>query len=273
LLDFLFGEGAMKIAVIGCGAMGGALAKHLSAQHALSLCDSNAALRAQLASQLAASECASLKDALREAEAVVLAVKPKDLAAVSREIAPELTAQQMVISVLAGTSLETLRKHLPRASLLRIMPNLALTCNRGVIGLVQESPLAGDWAQRAEGLLQGLGYVFWLPEEKLEALTSLAASGPAFILIMIEALIEGGIAMGFTSQDARELVLHTIEGTVALLRASGAHPAAIKWQIASPAGTTIAGMQEMEAAGVRAGIARALTAAYFQAKKMLLGGS
>ena len=151
-----------------------------------------------------------------------------------------------------------------------MMPNLALTCGSGVIGLTEDPALHESVKKSVGALLQGLGLVVWLPEAKIEALTPLAASGPAFVLVMIEAMIEAGIFMGFTAGEAQELVLKTIEGTVDLLRASGKHPAALKWDIASPAGTTIAGIKEMEERGVRAGIAAALMAAY-RRNQVLLG--
>ncbi len=258
----------MKIVVIGCGVMGGALAKHFAQDNEVLLYDHHKEKSEKLAKEIGAKVCKDLIEAAKESEVILLAVKPKDLTSASKAISA--VTKGVLISILAGTSLATLKKNFPSASCVRMMPNLPLTCGSGVLGLAEDPALHESVKKDVGTILQGLGLVLWLPEAKIEALTPLAGSGPAFVLVMIEAMIEAGIFMGFTAAEAQELVLKTIEGTVAMLRASGKHPAALKWEIASPAGTTIAGMKEMEERGVRAGIAGALVAAY-RRNQVLLG--
>lgn len=258
----------MKVAVIGCGVMGRAFAAHFSKKHPVILFDHQKEKSDSLAKEIEAKSSDSIQKAVQEADVVVLAVKPKDLSAVSQAASSAFSEKQIFVSILAGTSVEDLKKHFPKPHIVRAMPNLALICEKGVIGLVDTPSLEHEVKHKIDALLKGMGLVYWLPESKIDALTALAGSGPAFILVMIEAMMEGGVYMGFTSQEARELVLETMEGTVALLRAGKQHPAEIRAQIASPGGTTIAGLREMESSGVRAGIINTLLAAFKRSKEM-----
>jgi pyrroline-5-carboxylate reductase len=251
----------MKIAVIGCGVMGSAFAKHFAREHSLLLCDVDRKRAALLSKEVGGEISERFHEAVQEAEVVLLAVKPKDLADVAKSTASSLSNRHLLISVLAGTPLSMLKKYYPEATILRIMPNLALTCAQGVIGLVGEN-LSQEMKSKGEYLLQGLGLLAWLSEDKIEALAALAASGPAFVFVLIEAMIESGICMGFTAKEAREFVIKMMEGAIALLRESGKHPAELKLEVASPAGMTIAGLREMETMRVRAGILNTFLAAY-----------
>jgi pyrroline-5-carboxylate reductase len=114
-----------------------------------------------------------------------------------------------------------------------------------------------------------MGLYAWMAEGKLEALTAISGSGIGFVLVMIEAMIDGGVHLGFTATDAREYVLKTMEGAVALVRETGKHPAELKLNISSPGGTTIAGLKVMEEQGVRSGIIHTLIASYEKALNMM----
>lgn len=258
----------MKVAIIGCGVMGAAFANHFAKEHTVFLCDQEKRKRERLAEEMGGKAVEKMTEAVKEADLVVLAVKPKDMVTVAKETRAQFSEEKLLMSILAGTSHALLRENFS-ATVLRLMPNLALTCGQGVIGLVDDEGLSEETKKSAEQLLSGLGLLAWLPESKIEALTALTGSGPAFIFVIIEALIEGGISMGFTAKEAREFTLKTIEGATSLLRATGKHPAELKWNVASPAGTTIAGLNEMEASGVRSGIIQTLHATYLRAKEIL----
>ena len=251
----------MKIAIIGCGIMGAAFARHFAKEHSLLLCDKNHKKATLLAQELEGEACERCHEAIQTAEVVLLAVKPQDLAEVAKHTASSFSKKKLLISVLGGASLSLLKKYYPESAILRIMPNVALSYGQAVIGLVDDH-LSQEMKNKGESLLKGLGLLAWLPEYKIEALSALAASGPAFLFVIIESMIEGGIAMGFTSIESKEFVLKTIEGAVTLLKETGKHPAELKWEVASPGGTTIAGLKEMESMGVRAGIINTLLACY-----------
>lgn len=259
----------MKIAVIGCGIMGTAFARHFAGKEQVVLCDQDVKRAKTLSSELNCRFAEGLGDAVKDVDGVLLAVKPKDLASAAKMIAPALREGKMVISILAGTPLSVLKRYFPLASLLRIMPNLALTCGEGIIGMVDDGHLSESVKKNAEALFKGMGLLAWMPENKIEALTALAASGIGLVCLMIEAMIEGGIFMGFNAQESKDLVFKTIEGSIALLKKTGQHPAELKLNISSPGGTTIAGLKEMEDRGVRSGIMNALLAAHQRGVQML----
>jgi pyrroline-5-carboxylate reductase len=147
------------------------------------------------------------------------------------------------------------------------MPNLALTCGAGVIGCM-ESSLSPENRHAIETLLKGTGLVVWLPEQKLDALAAFAGSGPAFIFVLIEAMIDSGVFLGFSAMEAKEFALQTLQGAIELLRHTGKTPSELKWQIAVPKGTTIAGLKALEQEGLRHAIFSAFIATYNRAKEI-----
>lgn len=252
----------MKVGVIGCGAMGGALARHFAKNNQVLVCDHHQQRCQQFAKQIGATFYERAEDLVKDADFVVLAVKPKDLGTVAQATAAAFSKGKPLFSVLAGTNVALLKQHFPKATAIRSMPNLALTCGQGVIGLVEDPSLSPEVVKMTNALLEGIGLVTWLSESKIEALTSLAASGIGMVFVIIEALIDGGVFLGFSAQESKDLVLKVLEGSVALMRESGKHPAELKLQVASPAGTTIEGLKVMEEKGIRAGIVSALEASY-----------
>jgi len=259
----------MKIAVIGCGVMGSAFARHLAKKNSVILCDRDKERGKAFAKEIGGSYRENSAEGVSTADVIVLAVKPKDLATVAREIAPALTNKKILISILAGTPIATLRHYFPLASLVRTMPNMGLICGEGVMGLVDAEGLSSEIKQIIDSLFEGIGLKMWMNENKIEAVTALSGSGIGFIFVIIEAMIDGGVHLGFSSSESREIVLKTIEGAVALMRETGKHPAELKLQISSPGGTTIAGLKVMEEAGVRSGIIKTLAASYEKALNMM----
>ena len=260
----------MKISVIGCGVMGSAFAKHLAKKkHSIILCDRNKERGESLAEEIGGSYCEKPADAVRAADIVILAIKPKDLKSIAGKIAPAFTHKKILISVLAGTPIAVLERHFPSVSIVRTMPNMGMLCGEGVMGLVDAATLSSETKEIVDSLFEGIGLKMWMSENKIEAITALSGSGIGFIFVIIEAMIDGGVHLGFSSNEAREIVLKTIEGAVALMRESGKHPAELKLQISSPGGTTIAGLKVMEEVGVRSGIIKTLTACYEKALGMM----
>ncbi len=249
--------------------MGSALAKHLAKKNAVVVYDRNASKRKALAEEIGGTERETAAEAIQDAEVIFLAIKPKDLASFAREASEAFTKQKTVISILTGASVAMLRSYFPSSLIVRTMPNLGLLCGQGVTGLVDDPALSSEAKKRVEALFEGMGLNIWLPEQKMEAITALSGSGIGFVLVMIEAMIDGGVHLGFNSSEAREIVLKTMEGAVGLMRASGKHPGELKLQISSPGGTTIAGLKVMEETGVRSGIMKTLLASYERALNML----
>jgi pyrroline-5-carboxylate reductase len=257
----------MKITVIGCGVMGSALAGRFTGQHALFVYDRNPGKVKALCSS-GARACSSIKEAVKEGDLIILCVKPKDLPSIVSHVAGQSWEGKVLVSILAGTSLESLASHFPGASIVRGMPNLALIYGQGVTGLAAEDWVSSEDKERVNLALKGTGLTLWMSEKKLEALTALSGSGIAFVIVMIEAMLDGGVYLGFSPQEALTIVLQTMEGAAALVRESGLHPAELKLRISSPGGTTIEGLRVMEEKKVRSGIMQTLIACYEKAVKM-----
>jgi pyrroline-5-carboxylate reductase len=136
--------------------------------------------------------------------------------------------------MLAGTPVSMLKKAFPSASIVRIMPNLALTVEKGVIGITD--PLDPLLKQKIVEALEGMGSLYFLPESKMDAFTALCGSSPAFVFVILEAMIEGAVSMGFSFADARDLLLQVFDGCIQMVKTTGLHPAELKMQITSPGG-------------------------------------
>jgi len=261
----------MKIAIIGCGVMGSAFARHFAKQHHVFLCDKSIEKVKLLAKDIGGKVFEKASDAVQEADVILLAIKPKDLKGVAKTINSSLVKDQLVMSILAGASLDLLHEYFPLSPILRITPNLSLVHEQGVLGLADDSQLSHELKKLSTSLLEGMGLLAWLPESKMDALNALAASGLGFFFFIMEGFIEGGVAIGFTAQEAKEYTLKTLEGALTLMKEEPKkHPAELKLQIASPAGTTIAGLIKMEEYGVKVGIIKALVAAYDKAVHMFI---
>lgn len=252
----------MKVAIVGCGVMGSALARHLSTRNTIIICNRTRKKAQSLAKEIQAEVCLNMNNAMQKADILILALKPKDFLKFTKDIESSLSKGKIIISILSGVSTHLLKHYFPLAHCVRAMPNLALICSEAVIGLSEDKELPMYVRNKVTLLLNGLGLVMWISEEKMEALASLNSSGLGFIFLFVEAMIEGGIFMGFEPHRAKELVLKAMEGSIALLRESKKHPAELKWQVCSPAGTTIAGGKTMEEKGVRSGIIDGILVTY-----------
>lgn len=256
----------MQITIIGCGNMGRALAQRLAERNQLYFYDRHPEKAEALALEGFGTACSDIQESVQSSSIIILAVKPQNLSEVAAPVAQALKEEQILVSLLAGITTEMLRRYFPNETVVRMMPNLALICGKGVIGLCSDRDVKDEAV--LTHLFGSLGKVHWLPETKIDALTALTASGPAFFLVMIEAMIDAGIAMGFTAQDSQGLVQQMVQGSLALMETTGLHPGALKWQIASPRGTTIAGLKKLEDLALRGSIMSAFLAAFEVANNM-----
>ena len=179
---------------------------------------------------------------------VLLGVKPQALDEAAAALAPAMTAQTLVLSILAGVELASLAARLPPcAGLVRVMPNLAAAIGKSPIGLYAEGLDAAGRAQVGQ-LLAPLGAAEWLAHEsQLDAVTALAGSGPAFVYRFIEALGAGGAELGLDPAQAQRLALAMVEGAALLAAGSDADPAELARRVTSPGGTTAAGLAVLDA--------------------------
>lgn len=201
-------------------------------------------------------------DVATTADAIFLAVKPQDVADLAAKVKPLLSAKSLVISIVAGKSLSTLRKMFgPKVRLVRVMPNLALRAKEGMCAICPAKNATKADVKLVTSILDAAGQTVVLKEKDFDAVTALSGSGPAFFAYMEEAMTEGGIKLGLKKDVARKLAEQTMLGTAAYLRLSGADLGEFINGVATKGGTTAAGMDVMRASDMKAVVADTLAAA------------
>lgn len=203
------------------------------------------------------------------APVVVLAVKPQQLDAVAATARAQASdapvsdppASGLLISVLAGVRLDRLRQLFPSRACVRAVVNTPALVRQGLTALAWADPSSPERREWVEHLFRQVGQVWTLPEPQLDAFLALTASGPAFVALMAEALADGAVAAGLPRALAQTLAARTLGGTATLLEEKALHPGQLKDMVSSPAGTTIAGLRELERAGLRSALLEAVVAA------------
>lgn len=207
--------------------------------------------------------------AVRNAGIVVLSIKPQSLPKVGKDLHSKIHPDALVLSIIAGTRIATLQNKLFHDRIVRAMPNTPGQLGKGMTVWTATDHVTARQIKQTEDILGAMGEQLQVDEESfLDMATGLSGSGPGFVLLLIEAMIDAGVHMGFSRRDAEKMVLQTIDGTVALMRASGRHSAELKNQVTSPGGTTAAGLYELEKASIRAIINDAIFAAYRRSQEL-----
>ncbi len=203
-------------------------------------------------------------------EVLLLAVKPQVLETVAADIADSSLslAKPLVISILAGVPLARLEAIFPNQSVIRAMPNTPATVGGGMTAIAAGKGVEAHHLSLAMAIFRAVGEVVEVPESLMDAVTGLSGSGPAYVALMVESLADGGVAAGLPRSIAAQLALQTVLGTAQLLRESGWHPAELKDRVASPGGTTIAGVAQLEQAGFRSALIEAVKAAFYRAQEL-----
>lgn len=202
------------------------------------------------------------REVAQQARVIFLSVRPQDLDALAADVKPFLSAKTLVVSIAAGKSLATLKKALGRdVRLVRVMPNLALRAKEGMCAICPAANATAADVKRVTKILDGAGRTVVLQERHFDAVTALSGSGPAFFAFMEQAMAEGGRALGLPADAARVLAEQTMLGTAAYLRQSGADLDAFISGVATPGGTTAAGMDVIRASTFKKIVADTLAAA------------
>ena len=247
-----FGAGKMAEGILAAAA----LQKDFDPQAVL-MAEKVPARAKELAKRYGVRTTPDAKDVAKTARVIFLAVRPQDLAALAADVKPLLTKKTLVVSILA-----TLKKALGRdVRLVRVMPNLALRAKEGMCAICPASNATKADVARVAKILNGAGRTVVLPERNFDAVTALSGSGPAFFAFMEQAMAEGGRALGLPPDAARLLAEQTMLGTAAYLRQSGADLETFISGVATPGGTTAAGMDVMRASDFKKIVAATLKAA------------
>ena len=258
----------MKLAFIGGGIMAEAILKGvLNAGVANSsdvqIGEPRPDRRHDLSKQYGVGVHESNAKAVEMADLVVLSVKPQDLPVVFGQLKPALDRAQAALSIVAGAKMATLSEGLEHPSIIRVMPNTPAQIGCGMTMWTCSDSVNEELRNLTKSVLETVGQEIYVDDEKyLDMATALSASGPAYVFLFIEALIDAGVYVGLPRDTARTLALQTVYGSTKLVIETGLHPGQLKDMVVSPGGTTAEGLQALEKGGVPGVIVDAVDAAY-----------
>jgi pyrroline-5-carboxylate reductase len=270
-------ESDIRIGFVGAGKMATALAKGFAfagVARADRMIASDVApeSRRQFTAETSARGSESNVEVARNCDVLFIAVKPQHMKKVLVELHSHVSPEQLVVSIAAGVTLETLQQGLGRDKrLVRVMPNTPCLVGASAAGYSLGGQAGTEDAAVIERLLSAVGVAVRLPESLLDAVTGLSGSGPAYGFVMIEALADGGVRMGLPRDVSLKLAAQTLLGAAKMVLDTGGHPAALKDAVASPGGTTIAGLHALERGGVRSALMNAVEAATLRSRELAHG--
>lgn len=264
----------MHTAVVGGGAMGAAIIRGLIARGGLEPSDLTVAevvaeRRAELAQQFGVGVTGSAEAAVSGASLVILAVKPQNFQDLAPALQPALDGSSLVISIMAGVTLETLRTGLGTDRVVRVMPNIAAQVGRGASVWTADRGVTAADRNRTRAVLGALGMEVEIEDESLiDVATAVHGSGPAYVYLLAEAWIDAAAAQGLDRDMATQLVRETIAGSAALWQATGSQPSALREAVTSPGGTTAAALAALEDFDFPSAMRAAIDAATRRAKEL-----
>lgn len=227
------------------------------------------ARRAELEERHGVRAVADAGEAAATAHTLLLAVKPQDIGSVLSDIDRIVTPDHLVISIAAGITTKFIESRLPHdVKVLRAMPNTPALVGAGVTALCAGLHAGEEELTKGLEILEKTGVVVKVKEELMDAVTAVSGSGPAYVFLFLEALIEAGVRCGLPRDIATELALNTVSGSAELMKKTGSHPSILREMVTSPGGTTAAGLAELEAGALRATVLAAVEAATERSKEL-----
>lgn len=263
-----------KVGFVGAGNMGEALIKGLVSANlvppeAVYASDTRLERLRALDQQYGIQLTPDNAELVRQADIVILAVKPQIMAPVVRQIAAAVTRKKLLISIAAGVSTLTIRAALGKdARLIRVMPNTPALVLEGVTAIAKAEGLEPGDLDTAGEIFSAVGRVVTLDEDLMDAVTGLSGSGPAYVAVVIESLADGGVKMGLDRITAMTLATQTVLGAARLMLETGLHPGALKDMVSSPGGTSIAGIAALEEGGIRTTFIKAVERATLRSREL-----
>ncbi|PKM76327.1 MAG: pyrroline-5-carboxylate reductase [Firmicutes bacterium HGW-Firmicutes-15] len=244
-----------KLGIIGCGKMAYALLKGISQgpsiYASIYACDTSS-VRTELFANEFNSITVTPDELVTNADLIILAVKPGQIKMVLADTSGLWNNEKLLVSIAAGIKTAMIEEELAEpVPVVRVMPNTPCLIGEGASALA-----AGKYASRADldivqAILNKVGVSVIVDEVYMDAVTAVSGSGPAYVFLVAEAMMDSALHLGLNSDMARQLVLQTLKGSISMLEQTGEHPAILKAQVTSPGGTTIAGLRELEAGGIR----------------------
>jgi len=263
-----------KIAIIGAGKMGEAIISGLLKSGAYTPDDIMAIevieSRREYITQTYNVKCHNKTGkAVAFGDVIIVAVKPAVMGKVLEQVGPAMKPRKILISIAAGVTLDYIRNSLPPGvPVVRAMPNQACLVNEAMIAIAPSENITEEQLKEVNQVLSLLGHVLTLEEKYLNLATGLVGSGPAYIYLIIEALADAGVRLGLPKEISTVLAAQTTLGAAKMVVETGEHPAKLKDKVATPAGTTVEGLLELERGGLRAVMISAVTKAAQRAKEL-----
>jgi pyrroline-5-carboxylate reductase len=256
----------MHTAILGVGVMGETILAGLLATGTdpatLKVTTRRPKRQARLAEKYPAVEVTSNTAAVAGADTVLVVVKPQDVPDILEEIGPALAPGALIVSLAAGVETATIERHLPAGHpVVRVMPNTPAAVGEGMAAISAGPQATKEHLDRVTDILSAVGQVVVVPEKYQNAVTAISGSGPAYVMFVVEAMIDAGVMLGLPRGTATDLVIQTVFGSAKLLRDSGEHPTVLRENVTSPGGTTTAALRKFEAHRVKAAFMDAMEAA------------
>jgi pyrroline-5-carboxylate reductase len=225
--------------------------------------------RDYLQSKVGIRAVATNREAVGLGDVILLAVKPQDTGVVLAEIGDLVRTDQVVVSIAAGVPLKKLEAPFSKAvPVIRVMPNTPCLVGAGMAAIAKGTHATAEHEARVLGIFYATGKAVSVYEKDLDAVTGLSGSGPGYVAVIVEALIDGGVRAGLARDIATTLAVQTVLGSAQMLAQTGEHPARLKDMVTSPGGTTIAGVHALEQGGLRAAIIDAIVAATERSREL-----
>ena len=256
----------MNLGIIGCGKMGSALVKGAIKENAIDgqkvmVIDLVSELAHKLSNDIGATVAKTNDDLIKNADAILLCVKPQDMISLTDSFNKERSSK-LFISIAAGIKIDDLEKSLKNDDrVIRVMPNTPAMIGQGASAQSKGKNATESDTEFVSKILNAVGISIEVPEKQLDAVTGLSGSGPAYIYTVIEALADGGVLVGLPKEKALTLAAKTVIGAAEMVMKSDEHPAKLRDQVASPGGTTIAGLAALESGKLRSTLIEAVKAA------------
>ncbi len=258
----------LRLVMVGAGVMAeamiaGVLARGTVGPQSIVASHPRADRRERLRERFGIETVEGNREAVERGGLVLLTVKPQVLGTVMRQLHGRLSPGQVAVSVVAGATIASLRHGLGHDEIVRVMPNTPAQIGQGMSVWTATADVAETSRDQVRTVLAALGEELEVEEEKyVDMATALSGTGPTYVFLMMEALIDAGVHMGFPRRIAEQIVLQTVSGSVAFARDSGKHMAELRNMVTSPGGTSAEAIYQMEKGGLRTVLSRAVYAAY-----------
>lgn len=261
----------MIIGFIGAGKMAealisGLIKKNVFSKDQIIACAPSESTRIRMWGTYGISIYESAQEMAEKADMLVLAVKPKQVPDVFSQ--PVSCEGKVIVSIVAGLTMESLKGYAPDSKIVRVMPNHCCMVLEGAMGYTCDPSLTEDEKEQVVSMLEAVGLAVEVPESEMDAITGIAGSSPTFMYMVIDAMADAGVLNGLSRADSIRLAAQTMLGSAKMVLETGKHPDQLKDEVCSPAGTTIVGVRTLENFGLRAGMIAAIDETIAKSRSM-----